>query len=612
MFNLTNTYDKFTDEEISSLLAYSNICSGVENIRYMNGDSYAEVIKFESDLINGKFVYIPRLLPCPSWLRFDFDYICYMVEETSGNGAPIEKEVTAKKRKSSKADVNKYNIKINSVCCAHTLCKKRRSNASGVSYNYLLQLHQSSFIRQFMCKLYEMASSEKYQDLIQVSKCNDVFVKLIEKYSRTYLAEYFIPLLNAKQIYNGFLLEDEGIIRWNPNFKSLIFLPGRYTQFDLIFKNPYPVKEFSFLSIDGIQCNIVFSPNKATIQYDEPCHVDPANLVFNFNKPCSICWDLDMSVLTLNAFKVVNFKNISYPKRNWTENICFMFFSLYGAVPYNTESKEFYAFSALKDNFNLVYNMGESLSDSIEIWKKYISQEEVDRAKIDYHNDRIFTVLASTNYELFSKMKDHFNVFRNLIIYDLASLHPTEYVGSINYAFPMNAVESKKDFISKRIVTKKDSEDKFLVPIFLKPSGLTFNGFESFVSTYRNHSFIYENSYIHEFIEIKYNSEVIENFYPNCKNRPYGQEWWTYLASGKSALILFNCHKSVVLYMKKYKCSEQTAKEQIVKIWRDICVTARIASGLIWTRNVCHCPDSIFELEKNLSFISSYFFDNKL
>lgn len=606
MFKLTNTYNKFSDEETNSLLAFSNICNGVQILKYYNGDSMAEIIRFESDLINGKFVYIPRYLPCPSWLRFDFDYICYMVEDNSGDGAPA-------KSVSKKQKVDKHDIKIFPVCCGHTLCKKRRSNNSGVSYNFLLQLHQSSLIRQFLCKLYEMASNEKYhQDFPLVSRCNDIFEALIKKYSSDYIVDYFLPLLHAKRIYNGFILSEDGFIRWNPNFPNLIFLANRVTQYELIFKNPYPTREFSFYSIDNIRCNVIFSANKATITTDEPCHVDPKDLVFRLeDSVCSIVWDFNAIILHLDVFKVVNFKNISYPKRNWTENICYAFFSLYGCVPYNTESKEMYAISSLKTNLPLVYNCGSTLEESILSWKEYLNEEEIAKVREEYHNDRVFTVLSSVDPNLHKEMLLNFVKFTNLIVSDLAALHPATYEGSISYSFPMNAIERKHDFIDKRLVSKRENlVSNFMVPIFLKPSGLTFNGFCSFVSTYKNHSFMFENSYIKQFEELVYTPEVIEHFYPNCKSRPYGQEWWTYLTSGKSAYILFDCEQAMIKYMRKYSCSETVAKECLVRLWRDICVTARISSGLLWTRNICHCPDSLQELEKNLSFISKFYNKN--
>ncbi len=162
----------------------------------------------------------------------------------------------------------------------------------------------------------------------------------------------------------------------------------------------------------------------------------------------------------------------------------------------------------------------------------------------------------------------------------------------------MNKINFKKPTLSIRVSTLKQkfelSQECLLnncpslasvqkynsllpIPVLLKP-----NGVDGFIcNTFIN---LLEGSTVSRLIRIEFvptiSQELFNALYPNCMDRPYGEEWHRYLSSGPVAMLWF---------------------ESWVSNLREICIETRRLSGLVWTKNVLHCPETDEEAFKNLN-----------
>jgi hypothetical protein len=136
-------------------------------------------------------------------------------------------------------------------------------------------------------------------------------------------------------------------------------------------------------------------------------------------------------------------------------------------------------------------------------------------------------------------------------------------------------------------ICEKDEFKKYLfhVPIYLKPNGFRGFGFDCIAQTIKKYKDTFPDLFFVSEIRSYFaweNDKLHKQLYPNCKDRPYGPDWFNYLSSGSTAVIFFESNS--------------------LDIIRRIVLEARESSQIIWTRNVAHCPEDIFEYYDNLKF----------
>jgi hypothetical protein len=119
----------------------------------------------------------------------------------------------------------------------------------------------------------------------------------------------------------------------------------------------------------------------------------------------------------------------------------------------------------------------------------------------------------------------------------------------------------------------------------LKPNGFRGFGFDCIAQTIKKYRDMFPDLFFVSEIRSYFaweNDKLHKQLYPNCKDRPYGPDWFNYLSSGSTAVVFFESNS--------------------LDIIRRIVLEAREASQIIWTRNVAHCPEDMFEYYDNLKF----------
>ena len=598
IFQLVESFD---EAKINSYLLYATYRKLGEHLRYINGDSMTEVIKFKLDVpINSeKYAYIPIKLPVPSWFQFYDYYMCYV--------SPLPQQ-------------KKEVLQVNQMCCTHSVCLARIKN----NFNKWLQDNMLKNCKYFCMVLIDEAfnklPAKSINDKVfqeNIKNLTNEFLKLVpamksEINTTKLVLEY--PLKKLENIFKGFYFDCEGNLVFNKKFNNrFIVINQPNLVFELPFVNPFETREFCVKAVfSNNLINVIVSKHRVTLQAYESNTIDAIDakdLSFAFNSTIDYTWDMDTYKMVILPFCIANFKNISYPKRNWTEKMCFLFFKLFGFVQFDSDSLSIHFKESLVRPH--LYNTSKEFGvNNISIsWSGEFEKEKLSEMIERFKNDRTFHVMGLVkNDQACERLVQVFNNFCEVIKGPMANLHDTQCFGSLDYSsFSSSIIDAMKDSISEKMfkctslvdndMSKSHLNDLYLVPVFLKPSGLSINGFEAFVKSFTALGSTYEKLSIFDIKFFYYSAEIIEEFYPNCASRPYGQEWWNYLTSGQAALILFDAS---ALYAEH---------NNVIQLIRDTCVTARIKSNIIWTRNICHCPDSENERIKNLLFIFKHFYN---
>lgn len=624
----------FKDENISTAFKYASLLPRCSSVMFRNGDNFAEMFRVDIELsMQHKLIYIPRIYPAPSWLRLDFSYVCYKPQNSLSTNATTNGTHSNRKshapyslrnrtnNSSPKSNISsdssktsmsrnkrlklldkKENEEINIIAeqCNHTICKTR--HLSG--YNSDMQACQRVYVNYFITHLY-------FECLKLTKKCDEAleFVKYVDCMRNTFSCS--TPILNSipsrllESLYDGLLVYEKGVIQWNNNFHGIKYLPPNKSMIlPLASPNPCPSQEMLVTAMDGSTVVAELERYAIRLHSSHGCHINTKNLTFDLPKKLNFSWDSLGRHLHMFSYKVNNFKNISYPKRNWTELMGEQFCRMFGFVPFQTDSIAPACKELPNFYFNAAYNTSkpkkiESLHD---MWTGYFTvgshaTDKINKIIESFKNDRVFYMMGMLDYQLVHIFERCFQNFSSCILGQLAQLQPMEKVKSLEYTVNTDLRIAMHDKIQEPICPKKtiiDHEGSFIIPIFLKPSGLTYLGFNAFVNQYLAHKDLFQYTYMTKLQPFTYTADIIQEFYPNCSERPYGQEWYNYLMSGQSAVMLFECGDLLARGYSKF---------DVCKMWRDICVAARIDSGFVWTRNICHCPDSFEECEKNIKFV---------
>jgi hypothetical protein len=92
--------------------------------------------------------------------------------------------------------------------------------------------------------------------------------------------------------------------------------------------------------------------------------------------------------------------------------------------------------------------------------------------------------------------------------------------------------------------------------------------------------------------------KLLKSLYPNCTNRPYGADWYSYLTGGRWGLV------RVCFHSTKDNLANMLIREDFcIGVTRRAIIRARIASQFPWVRNVAHCPENRSELLGNKAIL---------
>lgn len=625
--------EKFTTNDLNEFLTCIGFRGFGKVVRYSNGDNISELCKFrlEKSVNKAMYAYIPIRLPPPSWLYFHNYYTCWHNDHVQILPASCEHAFCMARMKNQFPEwcqVNMVkNVRFYVMCLIDEMVNKsprKEDLAMGFlwtqqkgKFNEILSKHISvSEIQQQQQQVEENDYVMCKNTATSTVSLENLTIELPPKPCVNFVCN--IPHMLICELYNGFVfcadVDDKGInctpiIRYNEKFANRnLLMNQRKCRYALPFYNPLPIREFS-IETSNSRVNCVVSKNYVSLTCDEPTIVDLSLLKFkyrdfNFTKS----WDMGESKLYVLSFSIANFKNISFPKRNWTEISCFNFLKLVGFVEFSTDALSLH-FAESCSMANLYNTSKERGVGNIKTcWAPFFEKDKLEEMCETYKNDRVFQVIGLVNgEEHMMRIRKAFDTFCACIVHPSANLHEAKSIGHLEYcnSIPIALANSMKDSFSQKIFNSNAFMDnlqeaihsKFLVPIFLKPNGLTYVGFNAFVEQVTVGRVFFENISLTCANFFYYSDEIIRAFYPNANGRPYGEEWHNYLSSGKSALLLFDCSKLLESY--------NGDADACVRIWRDICVASRIASGFIWTRNICHCPDSEAERRINIEFIFS-------
>jgi len=202
---------------------------------------------------------------------------------------------------------------------------------------------------------------------------------------------------------------------------------------------------------------------------------------------------------------------------------------------------------------------------------KRMDQAELDdeiAAEKRYHDDKCFYFIYDplvVEFSLLQKVREALIKWNSFSLWLPVSLELDIQL----HALPCSQLESLPNV---NYLESMEEETMLLI----KPNGMDGFVLEKLIKL------LYLKAVCVDIRHYKYLSvEQFKSLYPNCLNRVYGEEWYTYTTSGPVAALKLKC----------FNLNEI----------RQLCIQARQESGFIWTKNILHCSADSKEAKENLS-----------
>lgn len=284
-------------------------------------------------------------------------------------------------------------------------------------------------------------------------------------------------------------------------------------------------------------------------------------------------------VITFN-----NWKNAHYDQRQ-TSEILFYALALFNfAFPYPIElNKDYFnsknnsiGMNIIKNNFNKELMAKTSLISDISLGDKANTKLDVFQAYNLMNHDKAFGVVLPQQYV-------------NTLIEEM-DIVSSRINGCLKYSFYKFNVKYFHGQLRPGMLSLSTSvlyRDDLLV-IILKPS--TFRDGDSLKN-------VYSHLWKLKIVFKKYFKTIpkwfIQEFYPHCHRRSYGENWYSYLQDNAVAFLAI-----------------QYNDENELNNIRNLCLKIREASNIRWNRNVIHCSSSMEEAKNNIETLRT-FLENK-
>lgn len=400
----------------------------------------------------------------------------------------------------------------------------------------------------------------------------------LTKFSKSTFNSYYpatLPITFNFSIYNGFLVVD--------SFTLNLILEPKKTCFFNIFLF------FNFkLMLD--KYNISFYKNQFSIENTLDCHVSIYEEIF-FTKPLFFILEGNSNPFVA-SFSLLDFKNSCFPIRDDTLNVfCKLILNIFKCFCVSGDKEtDFITYLMLRnkasdkdiqaildeDNTNHFYNLYSyysslsaiSCMDQEEEFIKFFGCDKhiyffiYDNLSSSQVCEKILSYCKLLGVDNFLKI--NFNGLLTFNDYRRFSLEKRFFSSVYGY-----------DTLNRKFSLNCKSEKK-VYSILLKPSSFKSNMISLFLDTFQE----ILNSDI-EFDRLDYWDtipfDLFNILYPSCLDRPWGKDWYMYLTSGPCARIFFKSSKNILLI-------------------RHAALEYRKRSGILWTRNVIHCPETIEEL----------------
>jgi hypothetical protein len=287
------------------------------------------------------------------------------------------------------------------------------------------------------------------------------------------------------------------------------------------------------------------------------------------------------------CISIDNFRNSTHAIRNNTETFYRSLFELHGGGELEDFPWFFEESSPVKSDKNwwLEYDRFDHIGD-IDDKKnpKSLFLKSIDKKDDPTHvlnKDRCFVFYLPENVEL--------KMFHTLI--EKNNTDPDFLSTSIRWIATFDEILFAKNFGihlgSLKLGTPRDRNAiTTCIPLLIKPNGTSSKGFKIIVDKLKNMvaSISFKSIHVGDS-----NLPLLRALYPNCEDRPYGKDWFSYLTS--NYIIVFHVNIDNRFNIKHV---------------RKACLDARIESKIPWTRNIIHCPADQQEIDDYLNYIDTF------
>lgn len=243
------------------------------------------------------------------------------------------------------------------------------------------------------------------------------------------------------------------------------------------------------------------------------------------------------------------------------------------------------SFPLRKMRVSMVSNMLTLITSSV-IKCEVLTNEIIDNK----HNDKLFTYAVCSNDKINFNFEGKLNIgYQNFKIVDewlhaLIKLNEKDFKIDCQATTSIERLDEEKfppiqlPICGSDILSKCENKDSFFV--IFKPNGYLW--ITRFFELLKR-PFLIENVFV---LEADKNENYIRFFYPSCENRPYGQEWFSYLEQRPLLFVKF-----------------QTTNLSFSEL-NEIKTVARNESQFIWTKNIMHGAENKEEQELMIYFFN--------
>lgn len=351
---------------------------------------------------------------------------------------------------------------------------------------------------------------------------------------------------------------------------------------------------------------------------NEPLYIEQGSF-FELNFIQNYILDADYNSIALVRVTLEDYKNDVFPRRDDTEKRWDLFAKwfngqrlirwpwqfdyIFNHTEYERPDETFsnlistiYPPSRLQDfirydlsKYNSFKNAKQDVIFQSNVEEYNISQDMLDILCKHHHKDKSFYYLFQSKQDAIKFITNCQNVQKNsplqLFLSSYFYLIHNDNLFKSNFFMYM---QNSQVMINQWFTFRQDERlYKYHVPIYFKPNGFKTQGLQSFDKALQEIE-------IRDLIKIDKITSYLPNeciefhkaLYPNCEDRPYGNDWFTYLSSGPTQVMWVHC--------------------QSLSICRNIVLNARKYSQILWTRNIAHCPENLSEYTDNKIWINKY------